>query len=98
MKEKTGKPYIIIATAGAGDFANSARGYYSWLYDQNGSIFPNGYEKADFKTPELLAALGAYEKLAKADLRHQGAGRRRRDRCVPQRQRRHLPHRHLAHR
>ncbi len=28
-----------------GDFANSARGYYSWLYDQNGSIFPNGYRE-----------------------------------------------------
>jgi multiple sugar transport system substrate-binding protein len=72
MKEKTGKPYIIIATSGAGDFANSARGYYSWLYDQNGSIFPNGYEKADFKTPESLAAFGVYEKLAKADLLTKG--------------------------
>jgi multiple sugar transport system substrate-binding protein len=72
MKEKTGKPYIIIATSGAGDFANSARGYYSWLYDQNGSIFPNGYEKADFKTPESLAAFSAYEQLAKADLLTKG--------------------------
>jgi hypothetical protein len=55
MKEKTGKPYIIRATFGAGDFANGARGYYSWLYDQNGSRFPNGYEKANLKTSESLA-------------------------------------------
>jgi multiple sugar transport system substrate-binding protein len=68
IKEKTGKPYIIIATGGPGDFANSSRGFYSWLYDQGGSIFPHDFEKADFKTPESLAALGAYESLVKADL------------------------------
>ena len=67
MKEKTGKPYIIIATSGPGDFANSARGYYSWLYDQGGSIFPNGFEKADFKTPESLNAFRAFEALTKGE-------------------------------
>ncbi len=67
MKEKTGKPYIIIATSGPGDFANSARGYYSWLYDQGGSIFPNGFEKADFKTPESLNSFRVFEALAKND-------------------------------
>ena len=67
MKAKTGKPYIIIATTGPGDFANSGRGFYSWLYDQNGSIFPAGFDKADFHTPEALAAFGVFEKLAKAD-------------------------------
>ncbi len=67
MKEKTGKPYVIMATAGAGDFANGGRGYYSWLYDQSGSIFPAGYEKADFKTSESLAAFGVFEQLAKND-------------------------------
>jgi len=67
MKEKTGKPYFVIATSGPGDFANGARGYYSWLYDQNGSIFPAGYEKADFKTPESLAAFRAFEALAKGE-------------------------------
>ncbi len=68
IKEKTGKPYVILATAGPGDFANSARGYYSWLYDQNGSIFPKNFENADFKTPESMAAFGAYEALAKNEL------------------------------
>jgi len=67
MKEKTGKPYIIQATSGAGDFANGGRGFYSWLYDQGGSIFPNGFDKADFKTPEALNAFGVFEKLAKGD-------------------------------
>ena len=67
MKEKTGKPYIIIATSGPGDFANAARGYYSWLYDQGGSIFPNGFEKADFKTPESLNAFRGFEALVKGD-------------------------------
>jgi multiple sugar transport system substrate-binding protein len=67
MKEKTGKPYIIIATSGPGDFANGGRGYYSWLYDQGGTIFPNGFDKADFKTPASLNAFRAFEALAKGD-------------------------------
>ncbi len=67
MKEKTGKPYIVIATSGPGDFANAARGYYSWLYDQNGSIFPNGFEKADFKTAASLNAIRPFELLTKGD-------------------------------
>jgi multiple sugar transport system substrate-binding protein len=66
MRERTGKPYMLIATSTAGDFANSARGYYSWLYDQDGSIFPHGFDKADFKTAESVAALTAYERLIKA--------------------------------
>ncbi len=66
IKEKTGKQYILLATSGSGDSASSTRGYYSWLYDQGGTIFPNGFEKADFKTPESLAAFGAFEKLARA--------------------------------
>lgn len=68
IKEKTGKPYIIIATSGPGDFANAARGYYSWLYDQGGSIFTADGEKANFKSPESMAAFRAYEALVKNDL------------------------------
>ena len=68
IKEKTGKPYIILATAGPGDFANSARGYYSWLYNQGGSIFTADGEKANFKSPESMAAFRAYEALARNDL------------------------------
>lgn len=67
MKEKTGKPYLIMATSGPGDFANGGRSYYSWLYDQGGTIFPNGFDKAEFKTPESLNALRAFEMLAKND-------------------------------
>lgn len=66
MKEKTGKPYVIIATGTAGDFANGTRGWYSWLYDQNGTIYPNGFERADFKTPASLNSFGVFEKLAQA--------------------------------
>ena len=67
MRVATGKPYFIMATATAGDFANGARGYYSWLYDQNGSIFPASFEKADFKTAESLNAFSVFERLVKAD-------------------------------
>ncbi len=66
MKERTGKNYIDIATSTPGDFANSSRSFYSWLYDQGGTIFPSGYEKADFKSPEVLAAIRPFELLAKA--------------------------------
>ncbi len=72
IKEKTGKPYIIIATGGPGDFANSARGYYSWLYDQNGSIFTADGEKVDFKSPASMAAFRAYEALVKNELMTKG--------------------------
>jgi multiple sugar transport system substrate-binding protein len=67
MREKTGKPYLIMASSSAGDFANGARGYYSWLYDQDGSIFPAGFDKADYTTPASLAALKVYEKLTAAN-------------------------------
>lgn len=66
MQEKTGKPYVIMATTANGDQANGARGYYCWLYDQNGTIFPNGYDKADFSTPASRAAFTAWSKLAQA--------------------------------
>jgi multiple sugar transport system substrate-binding protein len=56
-----------MATSGPGDFANGARGYYSWLYDQDGTIFPAGFDKPDYKTPASLAALGVFEKLAAAN-------------------------------
>jgi multiple sugar transport system substrate-binding protein len=66
VQEKTGKPYIVMATTGSGDQANAARGYYSWLYDQNGTIFPSGYDKADFRSPASVAAFGAWQRLAQA--------------------------------
>jgi multiple sugar transport system substrate-binding protein len=66
VKERTGKNYIDMATATPGDFANGSRSFYSWLYDQGGTIFPNGYDKADFKSPEALASIRPFELLAKA--------------------------------
>ncbi len=54
MTEKTGKPYIDIAIdRDAGRLRQRPRSFYSWLYDQNGTIFPGGYDKADFKTPAV---------------------------------------------
>ena len=63
MREKTGKPYVVIATTASGDEANGARGFYCWLYDQDGTIFPNGYDKADFNTPSSRAAFETWSKL-----------------------------------
>ncbi len=67
MREKTGKPYAVMATTGSGDTANGARSFYSWLYDQGGSIFPGGFDKADLRTPEALASFSVFEKLAQAN-------------------------------
>ena len=67
MREKTGKPYAVMATTGSGDTANGARSFYSWLYDQGGSIFPHGFDKADFHTSGALATFGVFEKLAQAN-------------------------------
>ena len=64
IMEKTGKPYIVMATSGAGDEANGARSFYSWLYDQDGTIFPNGYDKADFNTSASRATFDTWSKLA----------------------------------
>ena len=66
IKEKTGKPYVVMATTASGDQANGARGYYSWLYDQDGTIFPGGYDKANFGTPASQAAFTAWSRLAQA--------------------------------
>lgn len=66
IQEKTGKPYIVMATTAAGDEANGARGYYCWLYDQNGTIFPSGYDKADFNTPASRTAFETWSKLTQA--------------------------------
>ena len=65
VKERTGKPYFILATTGAADVPGGARGYYSWLYQQDGTFFPGGYDKANFRTPESLNAFGLFEKLAR---------------------------------
>lgn len=65
VREKTGKPYMVVATTGSGDGAT--RSFYSWLYDQGGTIFPKGFDKADFRTPEALTTFGVFEKLTRAN-------------------------------
>ena len=65
IKEKTGKPYFIMASVASGDAANAARGFYTLLYTQGGSLFPKDFDKADFGSPEAKNAFGFYEKLAK---------------------------------
>jgi len=67
IREKTGKPYVVMATTGSGDTANGARSFYSWLYDQDGTIFPGGYDKTDFHTPPALNSFRVFEKLAQAN-------------------------------
>jgi len=65
IKEKTGKPYIIMASVAPGDSANATRGFWTMLYTQNGNLFPQGFDKANFSTPEVRAAYEFYEKMAK---------------------------------
>ncbi len=65
IKEKTGKPYFIMASVAAGDAGNGARSFYTLLYTQGGNLFPAGYDKADFSTPEAKAAFEVFERLAK---------------------------------
>lgn len=67
IRERTGKPYIVMATTGSGDVANGGRSFFSWLYDQGGTIFPNGFDKADFRNPAVLNTFATFERLAKAD-------------------------------
>lgn len=66
VREKTGKPYMVVATTGSGDAAGS-RSFYSWLYGQEGSIFPDGYSRVDFKTPAALTTFEVFEKLTRAN-------------------------------
>src|SRR5205814_2047133 len=60
IREATGKPYFIMGALAGGDAANATRTFYSLLYQQNGTIFPAGYERADFNTPRTRAAAMAF--------------------------------------
>ena len=66
MKEKTGKPYIIMPNVSAGDAATATRGFWTMMYNQNATIFKDGnFDKADFNTPEAKNAFDVYDRLAK---------------------------------
>ncbi len=66
MREKTGKPYFIMASVAPGDAANGTRGFWSMLAQQNASLFPNNsWDKADFFQPAVRKAYELYERVAK---------------------------------
>lgn len=65
IKEKTGKPYFIMASVASGDAGNGARSFWTMLYTQGGTLFPAGFDKADFNTPEAKNAFEVFERLSK---------------------------------
>ena len=67
MREKTGKPYFIMATVATGDAANGARGFWTMMANQNASLFPVSFDKADFSSPAVKASFEVFERLAKDD-------------------------------
>jgi multiple sugar transport system substrate-binding protein len=67
IREATGKPYFIMGALAGGDAANAARTFYTMLYQQNGTLFPAGYERADFNTPAGRAVFNFFEQLQRAN-------------------------------
>lgn len=66
MREKTGKPYFIMASVAAGDAANGTRGFWSMLAQQDATLFPgDNWDKADFSQPAVRNAFEMYQRLAK---------------------------------
>ena len=66
VKEKTGKPYFVMASVAAGDAGNGARSFWSLMYTQGASIFKDGnFDKADFNSAEARNAFDVFEKLSK---------------------------------
>jgi multiple sugar transport system substrate-binding protein len=66
IKEKTGKPYFVMASVAAGDAGNGARSFWTMMYTQNASIFKDGnFDKADFNSPEAKNAFEVFERLSK---------------------------------
>jgi len=65
IKEKTGKPYFIMASVAAGDAGNAARSFWTMLAQQNTNLFTSGYEKVDFSQPGVKNAFETFETLAK---------------------------------
>jgi multiple sugar transport system substrate-binding protein len=72
IREATGKPYFVMASLTGGDAANASRGFYSMLYQQNGTLFPNGFERADFNTPAARNVFAAFEQIARANAMTRG--------------------------
>ena len=64
FKDKTGLPYFAVPIAN--ESAAQTRTFYTWVYQQNGTLFPNGPTKIDLHTPAATNALTLYDKLMKA--------------------------------
>jgi multiple sugar transport system substrate-binding protein len=65
VRKATGKPYFVMASLAGGDAANAARSFYTLLYEQNGTLFSSGFQRANFQTREARAAFGVFEQLAR---------------------------------
>ncbi len=66
MREKTGKPFFIMASVAPADAGNSARGFWSLIAQQNASLFPNdSWDKADFSQPAARRAFEVYDRIAR---------------------------------
>ncbi|WP_445682461.1 ABC transporter substrate-binding protein [Radicibacter daui] len=64
FKEATGKPLIAISTTQ--DVAGPARNFYTLLYQQGGTVFPDGPDgDANFSSPEAKKALQVWADLYK---------------------------------
>jgi multiple sugar transport system substrate-binding protein len=65
MKEKTGKPYFIMASVAPADAGNGTRSFWTMLAQQDGNLFPGGsWDKANFNQPEVRNVYAVFKRLA----------------------------------
>lgn len=64
FKDKTGLPYFSMPIANEG--AAEMRTFDTWVYQQNGTLFPNGPTKIDLHNQASTNSLSLYDKLMKA--------------------------------
>jgi multiple sugar transport system substrate-binding protein len=64
FKDKTGLPYFAVPIAN--ESAAQMRTFDTWVYQQNGTLFPAGPSKIDLHTPASTNALKLYESLMKS--------------------------------
>lgn len=66
MREKTGKPYFIVASVAPADAGNGTRSFWTMLAQQDASLFPNNsWDKANFGQPEVRNVYAVFEQLAR---------------------------------
>jgi multiple sugar transport system substrate-binding protein len=64
FKDKTGLPYFTVPIAN--EAAAQMRSFDTWVYQQNGTLFPSGPTKIDLHNQASTNALTLYDKLMKA--------------------------------